>query len=586
MSVNYISFHPFKFWCQKVLPLVYDDSLSYYELLCKLVEQLNVVMETTENAFNELVNDNSAFKEELKKDFSELTESFNVLKNYVDNYFNNLDVQEEINNKLDIMASDGTLDRIINTEIFGELNERIQTNTNNIENITSTLNTTVENVETNTKNIEENQEDITLLKERVTKNEENIATNTKNSVGMGLENRGIDSVMSNIIKLTNLKLPASTSGTKPNLTVCVVGDSTTAVYDVLPINHWTTIIKERLEKYFNLTFYNYALGNRNLGQFLSNDFYYPGTTYLWKDIVKNCNADIYIGMWGVNEAYNEPSCSQVYTINLINFYNTLKTSSNNVLLATPVSINVAPEPVTNKQQNVNISNISWVLRNRLFSLPCIDINAVTRAVTEGVNVYQVDIKNVYINQIPSGKFLNFNANFNLSSHVWYPFTSLSTYSTFMFRKYTQSGAGLDSYSRITFGLNDSGQHCCRFECADGAGNTFTSENYVISNDSLVNISIVGSHVTIDGHELNVAINVFEGYVNQLNCNDITYEIYEYTEHKISDTPLGFEYFDGVYPPIELLNGNGFTHPSINGQLILSEAFNKLVDFIMWNYKPA
>ena len=32
---------PFRFWCQKVLPLVYDDSLSYYELLCKVIDYLN-----------------------------------------------------------------------------------------------------------------------------------------------------------------------------------------------------------------------------------------------------------------------------------------------------------------------------------------------------------------------------------------------------------------------------------------------------------------------------------------------------------------------------------------------------------------
>ena len=38
---NYKSLQPFRYWCQKVLPLVYDDSLSYYELLCKVVEFLN-----------------------------------------------------------------------------------------------------------------------------------------------------------------------------------------------------------------------------------------------------------------------------------------------------------------------------------------------------------------------------------------------------------------------------------------------------------------------------------------------------------------------------------------------------------------
>lgn len=35
----------FKFWCQKVLPLVYDDSLSYYEVLNKLTNKINEMIE-------------------------------------------------------------------------------------------------------------------------------------------------------------------------------------------------------------------------------------------------------------------------------------------------------------------------------------------------------------------------------------------------------------------------------------------------------------------------------------------------------------------------------------------------------------
>lgn len=31
----------FRYWCYKVLPLVYDDSLSYYEVLCKVVKYIN-----------------------------------------------------------------------------------------------------------------------------------------------------------------------------------------------------------------------------------------------------------------------------------------------------------------------------------------------------------------------------------------------------------------------------------------------------------------------------------------------------------------------------------------------------------------
>ena len=45
-----------RFWCQKVLPLVYDDSLSYYELLCKVVQKLNETIDLA-NKLNDEWND-------------------------------------------------------------------------------------------------------------------------------------------------------------------------------------------------------------------------------------------------------------------------------------------------------------------------------------------------------------------------------------------------------------------------------------------------------------------------------------------------------------------------------------------------
>lgn len=36
----------FNFWCQSVLPLVYDQSLSYYEVLCKVVDYINKLIES------------------------------------------------------------------------------------------------------------------------------------------------------------------------------------------------------------------------------------------------------------------------------------------------------------------------------------------------------------------------------------------------------------------------------------------------------------------------------------------------------------------------------------------------------------
>lgn len=45
MSKNFNDETQLKYWVQKVLPLVYDDSLSYYELLGKVVAKLNTLIE-------------------------------------------------------------------------------------------------------------------------------------------------------------------------------------------------------------------------------------------------------------------------------------------------------------------------------------------------------------------------------------------------------------------------------------------------------------------------------------------------------------------------------------------------------------
>ena len=46
----------FRFWCYKVLPLVYDDSLSYYEILCKVVTYINKLIEQDKIFGDELSN--------------------------------------------------------------------------------------------------------------------------------------------------------------------------------------------------------------------------------------------------------------------------------------------------------------------------------------------------------------------------------------------------------------------------------------------------------------------------------------------------------------------------------------------------
>lgn len=75
----------------KAIPLAFDESMSYYETLCGVLS----LLKTQE----EVVNNNADLLAELEL--------------YVQNYFKNLDVQTEINNKLDEMAENGQLTNII-----------------------------------------------------------------------------------------------------------------------------------------------------------------------------------------------------------------------------------------------------------------------------------------------------------------------------------------------------------------------------------------------------------------------------------------------------------------------------------------
>lgn len=70
-----------QYWCNKILPLVYDDSLSYYEVLCKTSAKLNEVITSTNgllDAWNTYKNDiDAAFGEytaELDKKFKAMSD--------------------------------------------------------------------------------------------------------------------------------------------------------------------------------------------------------------------------------------------------------------------------------------------------------------------------------------------------------------------------------------------------------------------------------------------------------------------------------------------------------------------------------
>ena len=83
----------FRNWIMQNFPFLEDDfdALTDYELFCKMMEYIR-----------NFAKDNEDFKKQLKD---------------LENYIYNLDLQDEVNNKLDEMAEDGTLENLISQYI-------------------------------------------------------------------------------------------------------------------------------------------------------------------------------------------------------------------------------------------------------------------------------------------------------------------------------------------------------------------------------------------------------------------------------------------------------------------------------------
>lgn len=142
MNINKINPLPNVLLTIGILPSSYLVSMTYEEQLLWLCNFLKTEVIPKTNANIEAVNQ---------------------LITYINNYFDNLDVQDEIDNKLNQMVEDGTFDEIINQTLFNELNEQVTTNKNDIvdlkaEDITlqgeiDTLTTNVNGVRTDVNNL-------------------------------------------------------------------------------------------------------------------------------------------------------------------------------------------------------------------------------------------------------------------------------------------------------------------------------------------------------------------------------------------------------------------------------------------------
>ena len=127
--INPSTLKPFGKFCITLgmLPTSYKASLTYEEQLLWFCDYL-------ENKVIPALNNNAEALQEVQALYEEM-------RQFIVEYFSKLDVQEEIDNKLDEMAQDGTLDDIINQNIFAELNDKITIAENNINELQSDFKT-------------------------------------------------------------------------------------------------------------------------------------------------------------------------------------------------------------------------------------------------------------------------------------------------------------------------------------------------------------------------------------------------------------------------------------------------------------
>ena len=74
------------------------DSITYYEMLSQIAHKINILIE----------NNNT-----LDSNIKSIYDGFMELENYVNNYFNNLDITTEIDNKINELVDDGTIQNMV-----------------------------------------------------------------------------------------------------------------------------------------------------------------------------------------------------------------------------------------------------------------------------------------------------------------------------------------------------------------------------------------------------------------------------------------------------------------------------------------
>ena len=194
-------------------PYVYDNNISLLELVRKLYKIVNELC----TALQDLNTDYEQFKDDVNSEIesfeTDMTTDLQALRDYVDNYFNSLDIEQTVRDVLEEMTEDGTLEELLNQTVLANINSHLSTLDTEISGLTTRVGTLETDNTTNKTNITNLTGRVGTLESDNTTNKANIQgledylnINTFETVPMGTLTRGT-------IQSQDIKVAKNSDGT-------------------------------------------------------------------------------------------------------------------------------------------------------------------------------------------------------------------------------------------------------------------------------------------------------------------------------------------------------------------------------------
>lgn len=208
-------------------PFVYDDTLTFLEMVRRFNKIINEVLEVIQgltNDFDSLQDEVETFDDRITTNTNNIAQNESAieenaqdivdLKDYVDNYFDSLNVSIVVRQVLNDMVADGTLEQLLNQTVLAELNadvSSLKTRVTSLETTTTTQGTQITELNTRTQVLESdnitNKQSIIALQSsdsqqntRLTTNESAISTLTTN---VGTNTSDISTLQTSVGAISN-----------------------------------------------------------------------------------------------------------------------------------------------------------------------------------------------------------------------------------------------------------------------------------------------------------------------------------------------------------------------------------------------